>query len=216
MLSKLFVARVALAAVSCAAATVAVGVGPAQAAAGSTTVSPAGASVSGTNQGPIVFTAGPVTVTCNTVTTSGSVPAAPNNQNPSGSVSVQIAAPTISDCSTNLPGALSATVTTSGTWGVSVQNGSPIVGNLLAPAGGVTLQTSGALSCTAVLSPDSPATVAGTFTNGNPSTVTATDVTVPVKITGDAACPSPATATTSATFALNNTTDPSTPITVSS
>ncbi|MFG1792957.1 hypothetical protein [Nocardia sp. NPDC049149] len=214
MASKLFFARVAVAAMSCTAVTMAVGGAAEGAPAGSTTVTPAGAAVTATNQGPIVFKAGLVTVTCNTVTTTGSVPAAPGNHNASGAVSLPIAAPSIKDCTTNLPGVVQATVTTSGAWAVSVQNGSPIAGSLLAPAAGVTLKTSGSLSCTAVLSPDGPMTVAGVFTNGNPSTVKATNVTVPIKASGDAACPRPTSGTTSATFALNNTTDPSQPITV--
>ncbi|WP_405164933.1 hypothetical protein OG203_07420 [Nocardia sp. NBC_01499] len=213
MLSKLFFARATLVAVSCTAAAMAVGVGPAQAAS-STTVSPAGAAVSATNQGPVTATAGAVTVTCNTVTATGSVPAAPNNQNSGGAVTVQIGAPTITDCSTNLPG-LDATVTTSGTWTVAVQNGSPIVGSLTIPKGGMTIKNSGIASCTAVVAPDGPATVNGTFTNGNPSTVAVSNGSAPINVTGDVLCPTnETTGTVSATLALKNTTDPSQPITV--
>ncbi|MFD6157624.1 hypothetical protein ACFWF7_36845 [Nocardia sp. NPDC060256] len=212
MLSNLFFARVALAAVSCTAAAVALGAGPAQAAA-STTVGPAGAAVSAVNVGAVTATAGPVTVTCNTVTATGSVPAAPNNQNPGGPVTVQIGAPSISDCSTNLPG-LTATVTTSGTWSVSVQNGSPIVGSLTIPQGGMTVHNSGLATCTTVVAPNGPATVAGTFTNGNPSKVTSNG-SAPVKITGGFLCPTNSTSgSVSATLALTNTTNPSQPITV--
>ncbi|MCM6775085.1 hypothetical protein NDR87_24610 [Nocardia sp. CDC159] len=214
MLSKLFFARMTLAAVSCAAATVAIGA-PAQAVpAGSTTVSPAGAAVRATNQGPLVFTSGSVTFTCNSAVATGSVPAAPANHNPNGPVSVQISAPTISGCTTNIPG-LNATVTTSGTWSVSVQNGSPIAGSMTIPQGGVTIKSSGVASCTALVAPNGPAVLPGTFTNGNPSTVSASNVPVPVKVTGGFLCPTDVTSgTQTGTFALTNTTNPSQPITV--
>ncbi|MFI5778868.1 hypothetical protein [Nocardia sp. NPDC051570] len=217
MSNKLFFARAALIAASCAVASFTVG-GPAQAAphapAGSTSVSPAGASVTAASQGAQVLKAGSVTVTCQSLSAQGSVPAAPGNQNPSGPISVQISAPTFSNCTTDLAG-VDATVTTSGTWAVTVQNGSPIIGNLTVPQGGMVIQTSGLASCTTVVAPDGPATLAGTFTNGNPSTVTATNASAPVKTTGGFGCPTDATTgTLTGTSALNNVTDPTQPITV--
>ncbi|MGY2062254.1 hypothetical protein ACW9HQ_45875, partial [Nocardia gipuzkoensis] len=144
MYSKLFFARAALVAAGCVATSVVLG-GPAQSVpvqpAGSTSVSPAGASVTATSVGSQVLKAGAVTVTCKTLNAKGSVPAAPDNQNANGSVSVQISAPTFSDCETDLAG-VNATVTTTGTWAVTVQNGSPITGSLTIPKGGMTIKTS--------------------------------------------------------------------------
>ncbi len=214
MLSKLFYARIALAAVSCAAAVIAIG-GPAQATpAGSTTVGPAGAAVKATNQGPLVFTAGSVTFTCTSAVATGSVPAAPANHNASGPVSVTISAPTISGCSSNIPG-LNATASTTGAWTVTVQNGSPITGSITIPKAGVTIKSTGLASCTAVVAPNGPASLAGTFTNGNPATVSAANAPLPVKVTGGFLCPTNVTSgNQTATFALTNTTNPSQPITV--
>ncbi|RDI63688.1 hypothetical protein [Nocardia pseudobrasiliensis] len=217
MYSKLFFARAALVAAGCVATSVVIG-GPAQSVpvqpAGSTSVSPAGASVTATSVGSQVLEAGAVTVTCKTLNAKGSVPAAPDNQNANGPVSVQISAPTFSDCETDLAG-VDATVTTTGTWAVTVQNGSVITGSLTIPKGGMTIKTSGLASCTTVVAPDGPATIAGTFTNGNPPTINAKNAPAPIKTTGGFGCPTDAkTGTLTGTSALNNVSDPSKPITV--
>ncbi|MFI1916248.1 hypothetical protein [Nocardia sp. NPDC020380] len=212
MFDKLFFARASMVAVGCAAAAVTI-IGPAQADGGSTTVSPAGAAVTATNQGPVTATVGIVTASCDNVTATGSVPAAPNNQNSNGPVSVSIGSPAVSGCSGSIPGT-TATASTSGNWAVSVQNGSSIAGNLMIPQGGLTITTSGLANCVAVVAPDGPVSVTGTFTNGSPSTVSASNVTVPVSITGGGLCPTNTTATVSAVFALTNATDPTQPITV--
>ncbi|TDP32377.1 hypothetical protein [Nocardia ignorata] len=213
MIENKFWTRAALASVSCAAVAVTFGIGPANAA-GSTTISPAGANVSATNSGSVKFVAGGVTVTCTTSSTTGTVPAAPGNTNPSGPVSVPIAAPSFADCTTSLPGT-SATITTSGDWAITGQNGSPITGSLAIPTGGMVIKTSGITACTAVVAPTAPADVAGTWTNGTPSTVALSDAPAPIKVTGGFGCPTSATSgTVTATYKVDNATDPSTPITV--
>lgn len=210
--NKLF-ARAALASVSCAAAAVTFGIGPAQAA-GSTTIAPAGANVSATNSGSVKFVAGSVTVTCNTSNTTGAVPAAPGNTNPSGPVSVSIAAPSFSNCSTSMWG-VGATVTTSGNWAITGQNGTPITGSLAIPTGGMVIKTSGFASCTAVVAPTAPASIAGTWTNGTPSKVSLSNASAPIKVTGGFGCPTSATTgSVTATYTVANTTTPSVPITV--
>ncbi|QIS11458.1 hypothetical protein [Nocardia arthritidis] len=209
MLGRFTFTCLALTAASCTAVAVA---SPAQADA-STTVTPAGAAVSAVNQGPLTFAAGEVTGSCNTVNANGSVPAAPGNQNASGPVSVQIGSPTIGDCSSSLP--VTIAVSTSGTWGVQVQYGSTITGSLTIPQGGMVIQGSGLANCTTVVAPDGPVTLSGTFTNGNPPTVTIDNVSAPIRTTGDPICPTDATTgSVSGTLVLNNTTDPSQPITV--
>lgn len=183
-------------------------------AAGSTTVTPAGDGFAATLDGSATFTVGSVTVTCATSTTSGQVPAAPANHNDAGAVSSPTAAPGYDDCTTNMFG-VSATVTTSGSWSIAVQHGAPDTGTLTIPAGGVVVQTSGLADCTATAAPDGPATVAGTWTNGSPSTLAFDGTSVPVHVVGGFGCPtSESTSTFSATYDVTDTTNPSAQITV--
>lgn len=213
MFDKKVLARAAMASVSCAAAAVTFGIGPAHAA-GSTTIAPAGANVSATNSGTVKFVAGSVTVTCTTSSTTGAVPAAPGNTNPSGPVSVSIGAPSFSGCTTSMWG-VSATITTSGSWAITGQNGTPITGSLAIPTGGMVVKTSGLASCTAVVAPTAPASIAGTWTNGAPSTVSLTNASAPIKVTGGFGCPtSSTTGSVTGTYKVANTTTPAVPITV--
>ncbi|MFI6173858.1 hypothetical protein ACIBCN_44305 [Nocardia sp. NPDC051052] len=220
MFGKLSYARAAVIAVSCAVAAMAVGAGPAQADS-STSVSPAGAGVATANMGPVVFGTGASAVDCYTGTTSGgSVPAAPNNKNVSGSVTVSLGPLTLSQCDLGEPDR-TVKVTTTGTWGMAAQNGSPIAADLLIPQGGLTITTSGTVNCTTVYAPDGPATVAGTYTNSVDNgglkslpTMTVRD-TVPNRTTGDPACPTGNSwGRVSATFIVNNPTDQGNMITV--
>ncbi|MET9294211.1 hypothetical protein [Streptomyces sp. NPDC003077] len=183
-------------------------------AAGSTTVAPAGHSyeatlVSGTKA---TFKAGPVTVTCSVSKASGKVPAAPDNHNPDGAVSNGISSPTYTNCSTSMPG-VSATVDTTGSpWTVAMQNGAPTTGSLSFGPGGFVVKTSGLASCTVTAS---PSTATGTWTNGAPSTLKFTNVSVPVKVVGGFGCPTSATTSTfNATYQVVDTTDPASQITV--
>ncbi|BDM67669.1 hypothetical protein HEK616_11560 [Streptomyces nigrescens] len=182
--------------------------------AAATTVSPAGHAFTATLSGKATFTAGSVTVTCTTSTSSGQVPAAPGNHNDAGPVSSSTTPATYGSCTTSMPG-VSATVTTTGTWGVAMQNGTPATAGLTIPSGGFVLRTSGLASCTVTAAPTAAATVNGTWTNGAPSTLTFTNASVPVKVVGGFGCPTSATSSTfNAGYQVRDTTDPASQITV--
>ncbi|MCK7626516.1 hypothetical protein MUU72_26010 [Streptomyces sp. RS10V-4] len=183
-------------------------------AAASTTVTPAGHAFNATLTGTATFSAGSVTVTCSVSSSSGTVPAAPGNSNASGPVSSAISAPTYSSCTTSMPG-VSATVTTTGDWSVSMQNGAPVTAALTMPTTGFVLKTSGLASCTVTAAPTSAATVSGTWTNGAPSSLKFTDAAVPVKVVGGFGCPTTATSSKfNATYKVTDTSAPGSQITV--
>ncbi|WP_328741994.1 hypothetical protein OG436_11385 [Streptomyces caniferus] len=184
------------------------------AAAASTTVTPAGHGFTATLSGKATFKAGSVTVSCTVSSSSGQVPAAPGNHNPAGPVSSSTTPATYSSCTTSMPG-VSASVSTSGAWGVAMQNGAPVTAGLTIPVGGFVLKTSGLASCTVTAAPTSAATVNGTWTNGAPSTLGFTNAQVPVKVTGGFGCPTSATSSTfNAVYRVADTTDPASQITV--
>ncbi|MFE1176566.1 hypothetical protein [Streptomyces sp. NPDC058773] len=183
-------------------------------AAASTTVTPAGHHFTATLSGKATFKAGPVTVTCTTSVSSGQVPASPGNHNPAGPVSSSTTPATYGSCTTSMPG-VAASVTTTGTWGVAMQNGVPVTAGLTIPAAGFVLRTSGLASCTVTAAPTSATTVNGTWTNGAPSTLAFTNASVPVKVVGGFGCPTGATTSTfNATYTVRDTTDPASQITV--
>lgn len=187
---------------------------PPSALAASTTVSPAGHGFTATLSGKATFKAGSVTVTCATSSSSGQVPDAPGNQNPDGPVSSSTTPATYSSCTTSMPG-VSATVTTSGNWGVAMQNGTPVTAGLTIPVGGFVLKTSGLASCTVTAAPTAAATVNGTWTNGAPSTLAFANASVPVKVTGGFGCPTSSTSSMfNAVYRVGDTTDPASQITV--
>ncbi|WP_234326928.1 hypothetical protein [Streptomyces sp. NRRL S-337] len=182
--------------------------------AAATTVTPAGHAFTATLSGKATFTAGSVTVTCTTSTSSGQVPAAPGNHNDAGPVSSSTTPATYGSCTTSMPG-VSATVTTTGAWGVAMQNGTPVTAGLTIPSGGFVLRTSGLASCTVTAAPTTAATVNGTWTNGAPSTLAFSNASVPVKVVGGFGCPTSATSSTfNATYQVRDTTDPASQITV--
>ncbi|MFF4425685.1 hypothetical protein ACFY04_33765 [Streptomyces sp. NPDC001549] len=110
---------------------------------------------------------------------------------------------------------MTPTVTTSGAWSVSMQNGAPITATMGLPVGGLVVQTSGLASCTVTAAPTAPANVGGTWANGAPSTLTFTNVSVPVTVTGGFGCPTSATTSTfNAVYKVTDTTDPAQQITV--
>ncbi|MFH8367500.1 hypothetical protein [Streptomyces sp. NPDC018031] len=195
---------------------------PTGAAAGSTTVTPAGHYFKATLSGKATFKAGSVTVTCS-VSVSASptgtdgknqIPAAPNNTNADGPVGGPLSAPTYSSCTASLPG-VTPTVTTSGDWGVSVQNGSPSTASLTIPTGGFVLKTSGLASCTVTAAPTSSASVTGTWTNGTPAKLAFSGVSVPVKVVGGFGCPTSSTTSTfTVAYDITDVTDPTQQITV--
>ncbi|WP_420078802.1 hypothetical protein ACN6AT_06080 [Streptomyces sp. JL4002] len=182
--------------------------------AGSTTVTPAGHTFKAVLSGKATLKAGSVTVTCSVSVATGSVPAAPGNSNPAGPVSSPISAPTYSSCTASLPG-VTPTVTTSGAWSVSMQNGSPVTATMTVPPGGLVLKTTGLASCTVTTAPTAAANVGGSWTNGAPSSLTFTNATVPVKVTGGFGCPTSATTSTfNAVYKVSDETDPAQNITV--
>ncbi|MEU5052479.1 hypothetical protein [Streptomyces sp. NPDC021096] len=190
--------------------------------AGPTTVEPAGHAFAATLNGTATFKAGSITITCTASSskpvdgsTNNRIPEAPGNSNPAGPVASGISAPVYSNCRGSLPG-VTITITTSGAWGVSMQHGEPSTAALSAPAAGMVLKSSGLANCTVTASPDGPATIPATFTNGTPSQIAVTDYALPVKIEGGFGCPTTATtALLNATYDVTDVTDPSAQITVS-
>ncbi|MFI9232397.1 hypothetical protein [Streptomyces rimosus] len=183
-------------------------------AAGSTTVTPAGHAYAADLSGKATFKAGSVTVTCTVSHAAGQVPDAPGNTNASGPVSSTLSAPTYSSCTTSMPG-VSATIQTSGDWGVSMQHGAPSTAGLTIPTSGFVLKTSGLASCTVTAAPTAAATVNGAWTNGAPSSLVFTNAAVPVKVVGGFGCPTSATTSLfNATYKVADTTDPASQITV--
>ncbi|MFF5130154.1 hypothetical protein ACFY41_24855 [Streptomyces syringium] len=188
----------------------------------STTVTPAGHAFAAKVNGKATFKAGSVTLTCSVSVsqpsdtgTNNHIPQAPDNTNPAGPVASDINPPTYSSCTTNMPG-VTATVTTTGTWGVSMQNGSPASATLTVPTAGFVLQTSGLASCTVTSAPTGPSSVTGSWTNGSPSKITFVNAAVPVKVTGGFGCPTGAvTSAFNAVYDVTDVTDPASQITVS-
>lgn len=182
--------------------------------AASTTVTPAGHGFTATLSGKATFKAGSVTVSCTVSSSSGQVPAAPGNHNPAGPVSSSTTPAAYSSCTTSMPG-VGASVTTSGAWGVAMQNGAPVTAGLTIPVGGFVLKTSGLASCTVTAAPTSAATVNGTWTNGATSTLGFANAQVPVKVTGGFGCPTSATSSTfNAVYKVADTSVPASQITV--
>ncbi|WP_046776682.1 hypothetical protein [Streptomyces yangpuensis] len=182
--------------------------------AGSTTVTPAGHDFKAVLSGKATLKAGSVTVTCTVSVSTGTVPAAPGNSNPAGPVSSPISPPTYSSCTSSMPG-VTPTITTSGAWAVSMQDGAPITATMTVPAGGLVLKTTGLASCTVTAAPTAPASVAGTWANGSPSSLTFTNASVPVKVTGGFGCPTSASASVfNAVYQVSDVTDPAQDITV--
>ncbi|WP_329200128.1 MULTISPECIES: hypothetical protein [unclassified Streptomyces] len=182
--------------------------------AGSTTVTPAGHAFRATLSGKATLKAGSVTVTCTVSVSTGTVPAAPGNHNAAGPVSSPISPPTYSSCTSSMPG-VTPTVTTSGAWSVSMQNGSPVTATMTVPTGGLVVHTTGLASCTVTAAPTGPASVGGAWANGAPSSLTFTNASVPVTVTGGFGCPTSATSSTfNALYKVTDTTDPAQQITV--
>lgn len=182
--------------------------------AGSTTVTPAGHAFKATLSGKATLKTGSVTVTCTVSVSTGTVPAAPGNHNAAGPVSSPISPPTYSSCTSSMPG-VTPTVTTSGAWSVSMQNGSPITATMTVPTGGLVVHTTGLAVCTVITAPSGPASVAGSWTNGAPPSLTFTSASVPVTVTGSFGCPTSASSSAfTAVYKVTDTTDPAQQITV--
>ena len=83
------------------------------------------------------------------------------------------------------------------------------------PAGGLVVKTTGLASCTVTTAPTAAADVGGTWANGAPPSLTFTNATVPVKVTGGFGCPTSATTSTfNAVYLVTDTTDAAQQITV--
>jgi len=195
---------------------------PAAAQASSTTVSPAGHEFTASlADGTASFAVGSVSVNCDTSTTTGAVPAEPDNVNPDGPVTGPVTPPAFSNagqdsCPTNII-FTRATSTTSGDWTISLQyDPAGSTGTLTIPQGGLVAQISGLASCTITVAPDGPADVQGSWVEGTPPTLDfGGGVSVPITVTGGFGCPTAATAATfSAVYEVVDTTDPAQTITV--
>jgi hypothetical protein len=187
-----------------------------QAAAGSTTVTPAGDEYAAKLSGDATFTAGSTTVTCTVSESSGKIPAAPDNHDDAGPVESAVSAPTYDSCTASLPG-VEAAVTTSGDWTVSMQHGDPSTAGLTMPSGGFVLKTSGLAECTVTAAPGGAATATGNWANGSPSTLTFDAAEVPVKVEGGFGCPTSATSSEfSAVYEITDTTDTGADVAVNS
>ncbi|MEW2412898.1 hypothetical protein AB0953_04095 [Streptomyces sp. NPDC046866] len=182
--------------------------------AGSTTVTPAGHAFKAALSGKATLKAGSVTVTCTVSVSTGAVPAAPGNQNAAGPVSSPITPPTYTSCTSSMPG-VTPTVTTSGSWSVSMQDGSPVTATMTVPTGGLVVHTTGLATCTVTAAPAGPANVTAGWVNGAPPSLTFTNASVPVTVTGGFGCPTSATSSVfNAVYKVTDTTDPAQQITV--
>jgi hypothetical protein len=192
----------------------------ARAATSSTTVTPAGDGFQAalTSGSTATFSVGTSSVTCSVSTTNGTVPAAPGNANAAGAVSSALTAPTFTNCTTNsvLFGATVTSNSTNGSWGVALQNDpAGSTGTMTVPQCGVVVTTTGLAACTITVAPSAAASVVGSWTNGSPSQLTFSSVTIPVRVTGNLFCPTSVTsATLSAGYDITDTTDGTRQITV--
>ena len=146
--------------------------GTGSAVAASTTVSPAGNTIS--------LAASPVKTglyqamgveSCTISGGAAQIPAAPANTNPTGPVTINLTTrPTFSNCSV-YGGAAPITVTTSGTWSLKFQNGATKVATLTIPANGLRANFSSGAGCSAYNY--SAIVLNGTWTNGSSTPFTA-------------------------------------------
>ena len=200
------------------------------AAAGATTITPAGDYSKASLQSGTTarFTiAGFLSVTCNQSVSAptsplgtnnkNQIPPAPGNSNPNGAVSLPVNPASFTNnggaCPTSLSG-VTATTTTSGTWTLSGNYGSPITGSLTIPKAGAVTRTSN--GCTITVAPSGPHTVNGTWTNGSggtPSRITISNASVPVSVTGGFGCFG-SSATFNATYDVTDVSNTSAVVTV--
>jgi hypothetical protein len=80
-------------------------------------------------------------------------------------------------------------VTTNGTWKLRLQHkATGSVAAIRMPQGGAVVTTSGVVTCTFTVAPSGPLDLAGTWVNGNPSTITVNNAPVPVQGSGPPPC----------------------------
>jgi hypothetical protein len=187
----------------------------------STTAEPAGHEFTASlASGVASFTVGSVSVNCDTSSTSGTIPEAPNNTNPDGPVTGPITPPEFANagadsCPTNIA-FTTATSTTSGDWTISLQfDPAGSTGTLNIPQNGLVAEISGLATCTITTAPNGPAAVVGSWVPGSPPALQISNVSVPITVTGGFGCPTAATeAQFSAVYQVVDTTDPTQFITV--
>ncbi|MFI5983400.1 hypothetical protein ACIBEA_21290 [Streptomyces sp. NPDC051555] len=214
----------------CLALATAVAVVPATAqaapSAAATSLSPAGHRFEAVAAQPVVFEAGPITVTCARSSSlpgedavHNTVPAGAAHTDPAGPVALRITPPVFQDCTTDAPGLRVAVETNEdhGPWQVLLQHGAPATARLSIPAGGFVLRTSGLLSCSATAAPGGPATARAGWRPGAAAepAVVLDKAAIPVKLEGSFFCPTSITsAAISAEYTIRDTTDPAQHITV--
>lgn len=221
-------ARIGAAGFLAAAGLVAMPSGPAFAAP-ATTVSPAGHAytaslVPGTTAN---FLVGTTTVRCNTSVNTGAVPAEPANSSADGPVTSDLTTPpTFSNnggacpTSTAFTTARTVTNTTNGAWTIALQyDAAGPTGTLTIPQGGVITTISGLASCTVTVAPNGPVSFTGKWIPGTATSAPVLDfsagASLPITVVGGFTCPKNATtATFTAQYAINNTTDPAQQIAV--
>lgn len=170
-------------------------------------VEPAGDSIAGNLASGVqaVFTAGSITVRCNTSRTTGVIPIAGNPGDP---VSGVVTPPTFTSCSSNI-GFTPTTTTnsTNGAWTLAATCGGQA--RLRIPRAGAVTRVA---TCTITVAPTAAVNVPATWTNGSPSRLTI-DANVPIARSGFG-CPNVSTARFRATYNITDTTDPSETVTV--
>ena len=133
----------------------------------------------------------PITVTCTSVTASGKTPA-------DGLKAPLSAPPKFTGCSDSLGG--TDTVTTSGSWSVSL-NSTGTSGNLIVPKAGSTFQSSILGSaCTIIVSPNGTTKVKGTYNDKN--TLTIKNAPLPVAPSSTSSCTAGSTTSVSSTVVV--------------
>jgi hypothetical protein len=159
-------------------------------------------------------------MTCASSSFTSNVPQAPSNA-AAGPVSLEMSAPSFSDCDagTSLVKASLTTNSDNGTWSLALQHDpAGTKGTLTVPQAGLVVTISGLANCTGTIAPDGPVTIPATWTPGtatsDPQLSVSSDA-VPMKLTGDAICPASVnTGAFSATYNITDTTTPGSQIAV--
>jgi hypothetical protein len=165
----------------------------------------AGDLVPGTNA---AFTAGTITVNCNTSHTSGDLPTIGNPGDP---VSGVLAPATFTSCTSSIGFAATTTTNaTNGNWGLGISCGGQAT--LHIPRAGAVTRVA---TCTITVAPNAAIDIPATFTPGAPGTpgTLTVDTTVPISRSGFL-CPNATTAAFRATYNITDLTNPAADITV--
>lgn len=194
--------------------------GPQSGPQGSTTVTPAGDAFQGAllKGKTASFSVGSQKLDCSSSSFTGGVLKAPNNV-AKGPVSLEISAPTFSDCPTGLVTASLTTNSDNGKWSLALQ-GDPAgtKATLTIPKAGLVVTTRGLATCTGTIAPDGPVTIPAQWTPGTATSapqLSFDSKAVPLKVTGGGLCPtSEKTGAFSGTYDITDTASPSAQIAV--